>query len=353
MTLPDEVTTTLASHKESPAATSPNANARTHRHVLRRVLSTTPAYMALALLVLIVIFSVLKPSAFPTLANVENMLQSAAGLLVLGSGETYVMIAGGLDLSIGSVLVFANVASALVMQSMGDRGAAAIVVGVLVSLCCGAGWGLFNGLVITKARVPAIITTLGSFGAAQGLALVLSGGNDVRTVPAALSSFGSATLFGFIPWTAAVGAAIIVFAEVWLTATRFGRHTYLVGSNVEGARRAGIRVDQHTLKLYVISGLTAGVASVISLATFSTTTIEGHTLDNLTVITAVILGGTSLFGGIGTVIGTTVGVFIPTILQNGFIIIGVQSFWQQVSIGLVLIVAVFIDQLKRRRAQRV
>lgn len=319
---------------------------------LKRIMSSTPAYMTTALVVLIVGFSLDRPDAFPTLANAQNELQAASELLILGAGMTYVMVAGGIDLSIGSILVFANVLSAQVMQDMGDGGGLTILVGILVSLGAGALWGLFNGLVITKAKVPAIITTLGTFGAAQGLALVVSGGNDIRTVPAGLTSFGGGSTLSFVPYTALVALAVVIIAEWWLWATRYGRHTYLIGSNLEGARRAGIRVDNHVLSLYVISGLSAGVASVLSLATYSTTTIDGHTLDNLTVITAVILGGTSLFGGIGTVFGTVIGVFIPTILQNGLIIVGVASFWQQVVIGFVLIIAVYIDQLKRRSRQR-
>jgi ribose transport system permease protein len=138
-----------------------------------------------------------------------------------------------------------------------------------------------------------------------------------------------------------------VFA-VLLHATRFGRYTFAIGSNEEAARRAGIRVDRHLIKVYALMGMLSGLAGFLSLARFSTTTIGGHSTDNLQAIAAVVIGGTSLFGGVGTLLGTIFGVFIPAVLQNGFVIVGVQPFWQQVAVGAVLILAVYLDQLRRR-----
>jgi ribose transport system permease protein len=134
--------------------------------------------------------------------------------------------------------------------------------------------------------------------------------------------------------------------------TRFGRHTYVVGSNDEAARRAGINVGAHLVKLYVLSGLMAGLAGFMSLILYSSTTISSHANDSLTVITGVILGGTSLYGGAGTIIGTVIGMFIPAMLQDGFVIRGLRPFWQQVATGFILILAVYIDQLKRRSRDR-
>ena len=133
-----------------------------------------------------------------------------------------------------------------------------------------------------------------------------------------------------------------------LAATRFGRYTYAVGSNEEAARRAGIAVDAHLMKVYALAGPLSGLAGFMSLARFATTTIGGHDTDNLSAIAAVVIGGTSQFGGIGTVLGTVFGVFIPAVLQNGFIIVGVQPFWQEIAVGAVLVGAVYLDQLRRR-----
>jgi ribose transport system permease protein len=139
---------------------------------------------------------------------------------------------------------------------------------------------------------------------------------------------------------------------VILHRTRFGRHTYAIGSSEEAARRVGLKVDRHLIKIYAISGVVAGVAGILSLAQFGTTAIAGQSQTNLNVIAAVVIGGTSLFGGVGTIFGTVVGLFIPAVLQNGFVIVGVQPFWQQVAVGAVLVIAVYVDQLRRASAVR-
>jgi ribose transport system permease protein len=143
------------------------------------------------------------------------------------------------------------------------------------------------------------------------------------------------------------GAVTVVFGLV-LHLTRFGRYTYAIGSNPEAARRAGVNVNWHLTKVYALAGLRSGLGGILSLAYFTTTTISGHVTDNLTAISAVVIGGTSLFGDSGTMFGTVVGVFIPVVLASGLVIVGVQSFWQQVVIGAILIIAVYFDQLRRR-----
>jgi ribose transport system permease protein len=167
-----------------------------------------------------------------------------------------------------------------------------------------------------------------------------------------VDTIGTGRLFGQIPWLVVIAAVVAVIFGVILAATRFGRHTYAIGSNVEAALRAGINVDRHLVKIYALSGFLAGLAGFLSLARFSTTTIGGHSTDNLQAIAAVVLGGTSLFGGLGTIAGTVIGVFIPVVLQNGFVITGVKPFWQQVAVGAVLILAVYLDQLRRRTQYR-
>jgi ribose transport system permease protein len=325
--------------------------AAARRRAIRRSLTGTPTYMAGVLIGLIVVFSILRPNAFPTAPNAHNIVNDASVLLVMAVAMTFVMVGGGLDLSIGSVLVFANVCAAEVMGSMGTDNAGTLLVGLLVALASGAAWGLFNGFCITKLRVPALITTLGSLGAALGAAELITNGNDVRDVPLKLINVGTSSFLGFSPivWVAA-GVTLLGALVLWLT--RFGRHTYVVGSNPEAARRAGINVDRHLMKLYALSGTAAGLAGMLSLTRFATTTISGHSTDVISVITGVVLGGTSLYGGAGTVIGTVVGIFIPATLNNGLIIVGVQPFWQQLATGFILIAAVYLDQLKRRSRER-
>ncbi len=132
----------------------------------------------------------------------------------------------------------------------------------------------------------------------------------------------------------------------------FGRHTLAIGSSEEASRRVGLKVERHLMKVYVVGGLASGLGGFLSVAYFSTTSVAGHSTDNLSAITAVALGGTSLFGGIATIIGTVIGVWIPAVLQNGFIIVGVQPYWQMVAVGIVLILAIYSDQLRRRARNR-
>jgi ribose transport system permease protein len=302
---------------------------------------------------MLVVFSVLEPESFATVNNFRNLATNAAILLVISVGMTFVIITAGIDLSVGAVLVFAGVVSAKAMNGMGGEGAGVLLVGLVVALAAGAGWGVLNGLLITKARVPPLIVTLGTLGMALGLSLIITNGVDIREVPPKLvTSIGVGRLGGEIPWLVVIAAGVAVVFAVLLASTRFGRHTYAIGSNEEAARRAGIAVDRHLILVYGISGLLSGLAGYMSLARFATTTLGGHATDNLQAIAAVVLGGTSLFGGVGTVLGTVVGVFIPAVLQNGFVITGVEPFWRDVAVGAVLIAAVYLDQLRRRTQYR-
>ena len=217
----------------------------------------------------------------------------------------------------------------------------------------GARWGILNGFLITKANIPPFIVTLGTLGMALGSALLITGGVDEREVPFKLiETIGSGRLFGEIPYLVLIAASVALVFGIILAQTRFGRYTYAIGSNLEGVRRTGVAVDRHLIKVYALGGTLAGLAGFMSLARFGTTSIGGHSTDNLDAIAAIVIGGTSLFGGVGTIIGTVVGVFIPAVLRNGFVIVGVQPFWQQVAVGAVLIIAVYLDQLRRSRYER-
>jgi ribose transport system permease protein len=319
----------------------------------QRLATGSTTWIVLILAGLLVAFSVLEPESFATVNNLRNLATNAAILLVISVGMTFVIITAGIDLSVGAILVFAGVVSAKAMNGIGGDGAGVLLVGLGVALAAGAGWGVLNGVLITKARVPPLIVTLGTLGMALGLSLIITNGVDIREVPPKLvTSIGVGRLGGEIPWLVVIAAAVAVVFGVLLAATRFGRHTYAIGSNEEAARRAGIAVDRHLILVYGISGLLSGLAGYMSLARFATTTLGGHATDNLQAIAAVVLGGTSLFGGVGTVLGTVVGVFIPAVLQNGFVITGVEPFWRDVAVGAVLIAAVYLDQLRRRTQYR-
>ena len=319
----------------------------------KRLVGGSSISIALILLGLIVVFSLLKFEEFFAVSNARNIATDAAVLLVLATGLTYVIITAGIDLSVGAVLVFAGVVSAKAMNEVGGDNWGVIIVGLVVAVLAGCAWGIFNGFLITKANIPPFIVTLGTLGMALGSALLITGGVDEREVPFKLiDTIGSGRLFDEIPYLVLIAAAVALVFGIILAQTRFGRYTYAVGSNPEGVRRAGVNVDRHLIKIYALGGTLAGLAGFLSLARFGTTSIGGHSTDNLDAIAAIVIGGTSLFGGVGTMIGTLVGVFIPAVLRNGFVIVGVQPFWQQVAVGAVLIIAVYLDQLRRSRYAR-
>jgi ribose transport system permease protein len=319
----------------------------------KRLISGSSTSIALILAGLIVVFSVLRFEEFFAISNARNIATDAAVLLVLATGLTYVIITAGIDLSVGSVLVFSGVVSAKAMNEVGGDNWGVIIVGLVVALAAGCAWGLLNGFLITKGKIPPFIVTLGTLGMALGSALLITGGVDERDVPFKLiETIGSGRLFGEIPYLVLIAACVALVFGIILAQTRFGRYTYAIGSNAEGTRRTGVAVDRHLIKVYALGGTLAGLAGFMALARFGTTSIGGHSTDNLDAIAAVVIGGTSLFGGVGTIIGTIVGVFIPAVLRNGFVIVGVQPFWQQVAVGAVLIIAVYLDQLRRSRNER-
>jgi ribose transport system permease protein len=323
----------------------------------RRLLATNGLWTFAILLVLVAFFSVASPpGTFLSQYNITQIATNAAIYLVLGVGMTYVIITSGIDLSIGSVLILSGVLSAeYVVRHGGYRaGWSTIVVGILISLVTGTAWGTLQGVLVAKANVPPFIVTLGGLGAALGIAQIVTTGNDVAggAANALVETLGLGKLFGLVPWLVIVAFATTLAFGLVLAYTRFGRYTYAIGSNAEAARRAGIRVDRHRIKVYALAGFLSGLAGVMSLAYFHTTTIAGHGYDNLNVITAVVMGGTSLFGGRGTIVGTVVGVFIPAVLNSGLVILGVQTYWQSVAIGIVLVAAVYVDQLRRRSRER-
>ncbi|CAM5762200.1 ABC transporter permease [Labrys miyagiensis] len=309
-----------------------------------------PARMVLILALIVLAFSVARFDAFASFANLRNIGMAAAILLVMSVGATYVIVTAGVDLSVGAVLVFSGVIAAQVMQYLGGEGWGVALAGLIAACIAGTGWGVINGLLVAKARIPALIATLGTMGAAQGLAWIIAG-EDLKDVPTELGdTIGVGDFYG-VPVIVVIAAVVTIVGGVWLAATRFGRHALAIGSNPLAAREMGIPVDRHLIRIYALAGLLAGFAGLLSLARYGSTTMSGHATDNLSVIAAVVIGGTSLFGGRGSVFGTAVGVLIPATLENGLIMVDLSTFWRDVMVGVVLILAVYLDQLGRRAAR--
>ncbi len=338
------------------------------RYLSRVSQSFTPVI----LLVIVAVFSLLEGLKFLSLRNFNEIAIDSSQLVVLTIGMTFVIITAGIDLSVGSILILSSVVAAKVMIALSGtpeeiamfqfpNEAAGIPIGLAAGVLTGLLCGIVNGILITRLQMPAFIVTLGMLGMALGLGQLLSGGTSVPNVPPAVQTdIGLRELIAFDiagqhiritpPIVIAYGLALI--AAIVLNRTRFGRYTYAIGSNAAASRRAGIDVSLHLVKVYALSGLFAGIAGAMDLMRFGTASVGSHQADNLAAISATVIGGTSLFGGIGTIGGSVDGAFIPTVLRNGLEIARVQPFWQNVAIGAVLILAVYLDQRRRRAEER-
>ena len=323
-----------------------------HQSLGKRLANTQSVWILGVLVVIVAFFSVAAGGKFLSASNFSLISQNVAVWAVIGVGMTFVIITSGIDLSVGSVLVFSSVVAAKVMEAVGGLGWGTALIGIVAALISGLVWGSINGFLVAKAKIPPLIVTLGTLSVALGLAQVITGGIDVLAVPEVMTDFNQYIKILGIPSLPFIALIVLIVGAIVLHRTKFGRYTYAVGSNEEAARRVGVRVDRHLIRIYALSGVLAGFAATMSLAQFGTTTIAGQSLTNLNVIAAVVIGGTSIFGGEGSIFGTVVGLFIPAVLQAGFVIIGVQPFWQGVAVGTVLVAAVYVDQSRRSAALR-
>lgn len=303
-----------------------------------------------ALIVMVIVFGVLAPG-FLSLQNWVSTSVFATETLLLAIGETYVIATGGIDLSVGSSLGFSAITASMVMAALTRNQAMSIIAGTVTALVTGSVVGFVNGVVITKLKITPFITTLGMLGIASGLGFLLSGGNDITNLPAALGSFGGYVFANFLGMPVLVTAVIAIIAGIMLAKTRFGRRTYAIGSNREAARVAGIPIDRHLIKIYTLTGFLAGVAGLLNAARFAMGSPTAGQNEELNAIAAVVIGGASLFGGEGTIFGTTIGAVIVSMIVTALVILNVQAYWQIVVTGVIIIAAVYIDQLQRKSPQ--
>lgn len=329
-----------------------------------RRLVTSPVVMTFFFLVVtMVLFSILAPGKFGTTTNIEQLAQNVAILTVVSVGTTFVIATAGIDLSIPSGIVLGEVfaVKALGLLTVGSGSAVDVAstetkgsyfaLALAASLLAGLMLGLINGFTVGYMRIPPMLATLGTLGGGLGIALLLQ--NGVNTATYALNPVATGQVIPGLSNLVLIGLLVVGVGYVGMHRSVFGRHTLAIGSSEEAARRVGLKVERHLLKVYTVGGLASGLGGFLSVAYFSTTSLAGHSTDNLQAITAVALGGTSLFGGAASIIGTLIGVWIPAVLQNGFIIVGLQPYWQMVAVGVVLILAIYTDQLRRRsRSQR-
>jgi ribose transport system permease protein len=351
----------------TPAAGQANVGRRPALGDYRAVVSRlyfNSVWTLIVLIGLVLIFTIREGGKFFSPTNFRNIALDSSQLMLLAVGMTFVIITAGIDLSVSSILIFSAIVGAKVMTHLSGspqqvrqydfpHERVGIPVGLAVAVICGLGWGLINGLIVTKMKLPPFLVTLGTLSASLGFARIIAKGASVVYVPIDVQTWiGARRVFNFMPVLVIVTAVVVVWAIFVLNFTRFGRYTFAIGSNAAAARRAGIDVDRHLLKVYALSGTLSGLAGAMDIARFINPGVATHSTDNLRAVSAVVIGGTSLFGGMGSIFGTVIGTFIPSVLSNGLVIGGIQPFWQDVLIGVILILAVFIDQRRRRAGDR-
>ncbi|WP_245630191.1 ABC transporter permease [Alicyclobacillus acidiphilus] len=329
----------------NPMPTATTLNSTKHQRI--NIMEKLGDYWTLCVLVVIIlVFGILAPSFFSAF-NFLSTTTSATEILLLAIGETFVIITSGIDLSVGAVLGLSGITAGMAMQALGND-ALSLIVGILVGLLTGLIFGLVNGFVVAKMNITPFIATLGTMGIASGITFLLSNGADITALPTPLTSFGSGNIASFISYPVIVTALLCVISGIALAKSRFGVHTYAIGSNQEAARRTGINVPRHIIKIYGISGLMAGASGIIVAARFASASPISGQNDELNAIAAVVIGGASLFGGRGNILGTVVGSIIIAVLASGLVIVNVQAYWQTVAVGMIIIAAVFVEQLRHR-----
>jgi ribose transport system permease protein len=307
---------------------------------------------------LTVVFSFVSTS-FLSVGNALTVALQVTSIAYLGIGAACVIITGGIDLSVGAVLALAGV-----VDAMAVRAGAPVGVGILAGLLVGALCGLANGLCVTLLRLPPFIATLGMMLVARGVALEITNAKAIGGLGDAFAELGNGSLWrvqrigadGFpdvlfpgIPYPVLIMIALALAVAVLLSRTALGRHIYAIGSNAEAARLSGINVSRVTLFVYTLSGTLAGLTGCVLMSRLVTAQPSEGLMYELDAIAAAVIGGTSLSGGVGTISGTVIGAFVIGILRNGLNMGGVSAFMQQIIIGLVILLTVWIDQMRHRR----
>ncbi len=299
----------------------------------------------IVLFIAVIVFSIKSPTFFSG-TTFSLILQQISYTAVLAIGQTLIVLIAGIDLSIGIVMALGGLVMAKAATQNGLNPVLAILFGLFTTMF----FGFLNGQIITRLKVPPFITTLGMLGIVTALNQTYSGSETVTNLPAGLTFLGNTFKIGGTAFTFGTVVMLLMYLGAWffLTHTAPGRHLYAVGNNPEAARLSGIPIDRLTVLVYSSAGLIYGIAALILVARTGAGDPNAGQTDNLDSITAVVLGGTSLFGGRGNVLGTLLGAVIVGVFRSGLVQIGVPSVWQSFITGILIIAAVALDQLSRR-----
>ena len=297
-----------------------------------------------ALVALCVVLS-FATSAFLTSKNIMNVLQQISTNGMIAFGMTYVILLGGIDLSVGSVVALSGVMSMALMARSGWGLVPALLAGVLI----GTAIGLIDGFFITKVNMPAFIVTLAMMNIARGFALITTSGKPIYVQDDRLLIIGNGKLLENVPLQAVYMLIIFALLFVVLNYTKYGRHLYATGGNIEAARFSGINVNRVQLTAYIISGTVSGFAGVLTAARLYSALPSMGEGAEMNAIAAVVLGGTMMTGGSGTLGGTLIGALIIGVMNNGLNLMGVSSYWQDVEKGVIIILAIYMDIIRNKK----
>ena len=308
----------------------------------RRLSEKSELGIAVPLLLLIVIVGVVNPVFF-NVDNIINVLRQSSFTFIIGVAMTFVLVGGGLDLSVGSVLALGGVISGLALLA-----GVPIWIAVALGVLAGVVVGLFNGIVVAMFKIPSLIVTLGMMYFARGVVQVLTRGNPVYPLPEAFNFLGQGFIAG-VPVVVIAAAVLGIFGHVVLTQTAYGRSVFALGGNRETARLSGINVQRVTIWVYVVCGAASGLTGVLTAARLASALSNAGSGMELQVIAGCIIGGTSMFGGSGSILGTLIGVAFMNIIANGMVLMKISVYYQSMVIGAIIILAVGIDQYNRKR----
>jgi ribose/xylose/arabinose/galactoside ABC-type transport system permease subunit len=313
------------------------------------ILRARESGIAIPLVLLVVVVSVVNP-VFLDIDNLLNIARQISFVFIIGIAMTFVLIGAGLDLSVGSVLALGGVICGIVLRALMLVMPLwiAIVIAILLGIIMGVVTGIFNGTVVTRFKIPSLIVTLGMMYIARGIVQVLTRGNPVYPFPDEFNNLGQGYLLG-VPNVVYVAVVLGIVAHVALTQTAWGRAVFAVGGNMETARLSGINVVKVLTSVYVLCGIASAISGVLTAARLASALANAGTGMELQVIAACIIGGTSMFGGSGSILGTLIGAAFMSIIANGMILMKISVYYQSVVIGAIIILAVGIDQFRRRR----
>lgn len=308
----------------------------------RRALKVRELGILIPFLVICIATAIYKP-VFLNTGNLIEMARSISFTVIMSVGMTVVIIGGGIDLSIGSVLALNGIITGMMLKS-----GLPIPVAILIGMLVGVVFGFLNGFVIVKYKIPPMIATLGMMYIVRGIVYVITKGQPIYPFPKAFNAIGQGTFLG-LPYSIYIAIVVLFLGDFILKRTTFGRSVMAVGGNVETARISGININKTTILIYMFCSVCATITGVLMTARLSSAQVNAGNDTALTVIASVIIGGTSLFGGSGSVWGTLIGTALMTVLSYAMVIVRISVYWQLIVVGTIIILAVIIDTLRRRR----